>query len=144
MLSSFGISRGPFSYLIMLLIGIGAFVVIGLLSAQEQAFLQKSVLVDGKVTSFVKDDLNPKSISYAPVVQFITKQGYSVTFTAYGKEANPPGYNVGAVVKLGYDPKNPYNAVILGSQNNTYMLLGGIGLLNIGIAAAGLLLKWGK
>lgn len=57
MLSSFGISRGPFSYLIMLLIGIGAFVVIGLLSAQEQAFLQKSVLVDGKVTSFVKDDL---------------------------------------------------------------------------------------
>ena len=92
----------------------------------------------------MKDDLNPKSISYAPVVQFITKQGYSVTFTAYGKEANPPGYNVGAVVKLGYDPKNPYNAVILGSQNNTYMLLGGIGLLNIGIAAAGLLLKWGK
>ena len=32
----------------------------------------------------------------------------------------------------------------VGSQNNTYMLLGGIGLLNIGIAAAGLLLKWGK
>jgi len=74
--------------------------------------------------------------SYAPVVDFRTMEGETIRFTD-GVGTIPPDYEVGAEVKVLYDPHDAHNAQVV-SWKRLWLgptLLIGSGLLPVLIAA---------
>lgn len=78
----------------------------------KQAFLEKSEVAQGTVVELLSTK-SKNSISYRPVVQFITKVGEKIKFSS-SVGSNPASYNVGENVEVLYDPINPNKAEING------------------------------
>lgn len=97
------------------------------LTYRQRALEKEGIEVRGVVVE-LQENYDNDSSTYAPVVQFKTENGQSVTFTS-SYSSNPPSYNVGESVTVVYPPVAPENAIIKGDGqvlHIIFMLLGGI------------------
>lgn len=97
------------------LFGIIGFILLGValyLYLDKQAFLDKAEISQGKVIELLRTK-SDNSISYRPVVEYITKKGIKIEFSS-SLSSNPASYNVGENVPVLYDPINPNKAEING------------------------------
>lgn len=78
----------------------------------KQAFLKKAEVTQGTVVELLSTK-SKNSISYCPVIEFITKTGKKIKISS-SVSSNPPSYNVGENVEVLYDPINPNKADING------------------------------
>lgn len=142
-------SRGPrqagaFVGIPFALIGIGALVGCVAWTTSMQRFIARAEKAQGRVVALVPhrgDD----STTYAPTVEFLAKDGKTVTFTD-SVSSNPPSHQEGDVVPVLYDPAKPEDAhidsfwdlwlgqVILGVLGTVFTLVG-LGVLATGLRA---------
>jgi hypothetical protein len=87
-----------------LLFVIGVFILI-----RTRAFISSSQETKGTVIRMLSSSGSEGGTVYAPVFRFTTIQGQAmeVEEKVY---SNPPGFSVGEVVDILYDPQNPGNA----------------------------------
>jgi len=80
------------------------------LYSDKQAFKKKAEISQGVVVELIIERFD-KTIMYAPIISFTTKEGDKIEFTsAIGN--NSPSYRVGETVEIIYDPKEPNKADI--------------------------------
>lgn len=112
-----------FGFVGSILFIIGVFIFI-----RTRAFISRSQEVKGSVIKMLTSHGSEGGTVYAPVFRFTTIQGQSmeVAETVY---SSPPGYTVGEVVDILYDPQDPSNARAKkwGSLYFLPLLLGGLG-----------------
>jgi hypothetical protein len=97
---------------------VGAVLIIGAVLAVQstRSFLTDSVSTRGTVQELVArssttSDRRTTTITYAPVVQFSTPQGETVTFVS-STASDPPDYQVGETVEVLYSRTDPHRARI--------------------------------
>ncbi|WP_341522091.1 DUF3592 domain-containing protein [Pseudomonas sp. G.S.17] len=76
------------------------------------AFLENAVSVEGTVID-LDSQRSQDSITFKPVVQFVTEDGQTVEFTS-SAGTNPPSYSVGEKVEVLYAPEDPQGAKLSG------------------------------
>lgn len=114
-----------------------AFVTIGLifialalyLYQDKQVFLKKAEITQGIVIQLLSSR-SENSITYHPVIVFVTKTGNKISF-ASSVSSNPPSYNEGESVEVIYDSDNPNKAEI-NSFTSLYLgiiILGSLGTI---------------
>ena len=97
-----------------------------------QSFLTSAIETEGTVINLIGSSsvhsssssdsiLNRSSDTYAPVVQFKTKEGKSITFKS-SVSSNPHSYSIGESIKVLYRESDPNNAIV----NSFFALWGGI------------------
>jgi hypothetical protein len=129
-------SRRVWPFLLIPLIAVAPFLLIGLSQAyqvvqQERNWISApGTVVDNTIVA------RATGASYAPVVEFRTMEGETVRFTD-DVGTVPPEYEVGAKVKVLYDPNDPHNAQLVSWERLWIgpVLLIGSGLLPVLIAA---------
>lgn len=88
-----------------------------LLFNSTRSFISEAELTQGTVTELVesrsKSDDGSNSITYAPVVSFVTDAAQQVTYHS-STSSNPPSYQVGETVEMYYLPEQPNKAKING------------------------------
>lgn len=105
-----------------------------------RAWLARSVEAQGSVIEMVRvRDSDTGSLSFAPLVRFITADGNTIEFQST-VQSNPPGYRAGQNVTVLYDPAKPNSAALSGlfSIWGVPVILGIIGVVftAFGLAAA--------
>jgi len=116
----------------------GLFVLISVfLYIRTKNFLGKAQEVKGTVIQMVYSSDSEGGGGYAPVYQFRTLEGQDIVIQD-GISSNPPGFKVGQVIKVLYDPGNPRKARINKWMNLYFvpLLLGGMGLAFGGVGIA--------
>jgi hypothetical protein len=113
---------------VFLLVGCGLLIGAVFLFKDTQSFLKIAERTDGKVVDLVAfestdTDDNRRSVTYAPVVEFLTKEGEKITFTS-STRSYPPSYSRGEAVEIFYLPGNPEKAKI-----NDFFSLWGIAVV---------------
>ena len=103
----------------------GAFVI----CSSTASFLERSVTAQGTVEELIRSR-SSDSVSYYPLVQFITSDGQQVEFQT-NSGSNPPLYDQGERVSVLYEPSSPQAAKIDGffSLWGGALIVGGIGLV---------------
>ena len=109
-------------------------------SLKTQSFMAPAVKTEGVVTDLIATlssrtsstgttSIAGRSYVYAPVVQFQTNNGKSITFES-SVSSNPPDYAVGDSVQVLYIEDNPSHAKIYGffSLWGGSLIIGGIGM----------------
>jgi hypothetical protein len=91
------------------LVGALLFVIGVFLFIRTRAFVSSSQEVKGTVIRMLSSSGSEGGTVYAPVFKFTTIQG-QVIEVEEKVYSNPPGFSVGEVVDMLYDPKNPGNA----------------------------------
>jgi hypothetical protein len=91
------------------LVGALLFVIGVFLFIRTRAFVSSSQEVKGTVIRMLSSSGSEGGTVYAPVFKFTTIQG-QVIEVEEKVYSNPPGFSVGQVVDMLYDPKNPGNA----------------------------------
>lgn len=128
--------KGLSPFLLIPLVVGAPFLLLGLSQVYKVVQLERSwisapgTVVDNMTVAFAT------GASYAPVVDFRTMEGETVRFTD-GVGTIPPDYEVGAKVKVLYDPNDVHNAQVV-SWKRLWLgptLLIGSGLLPVLIAA---------
>jgi hypothetical protein len=97
------------------------------LTYSQRALESQGVEAPGVVVD-LQENYESDGSTYAPVVQFKTESGQSVTFTS-SYSSSPPSYDVGKTVTVVYPPEAPEKAIIKGDGQIVhiiFMLLGGI------------------
>lgn len=97
------------------------------LTYRQRALEKEGIEARGVVVD-LQENYDSDGSSYAPVVQFKTENGQSVTFTS-SYSANPPSYDVGDTVTVVYPLETPEDAIIKGDGqvlHIIFMLLGGL------------------
>ena len=112
-----------FGFVGSILFIIGVFIFI-----RTRAFISRAQAVKGTVIKMLSSSGSEGGTVYAPVFRFTTIEGQSME-VAESVYSNPPGYSVGDVVEVLYDPQNPSNARTskMGSLYFVPLLLGGLG-----------------
>lgn len=104
--------------------GVGFFLLRFVLS--ERAALRKkvetSLKADGVVVRMLRDTSDSETYFHYPVVRFTTGKGEQIEFEASIRR-EPPRHKVGDRVPVYYDPANPGDADILGTEQNTHIVL---------------------
>ncbi|WP_415888467.1 DUF3592 domain-containing protein [Neptuniibacter sp. SY11_33] len=100
-------------------IGLGLLVLAFVLFTNTKSFLETAVTAEGTVIE-LRASRSSDSLTYHPVVSFVTKQGQQVTFSS-SAGSNPPSYSQGEVVEVLYQSKSPQDAKI----NGFFTLWGG-------------------
>lgn len=120
---------------VFLLVGCGLLIGAVFLFKDAQSFLKIAERTDGKVVDLVAfestdTDDNRRSVTYAPVVEFLTKEGEKITFTS-GTRSYPPSYSRGEAVEIFYLPSNPEKAKIddFFSLWGIAVVFGGLGIV---------------
>jgi hypothetical protein len=96
------------------------------LTYRQRALEKQGIEAPGVVVD-LQENYDSDGSTYAPVVQFKTKSGQSVTFTS-SYSSNPPSYDVGDAVTVVYPLEASENAIIKGDGqilHIIFMLLGG-------------------
>ncbi|WP_160152282.1 DUF3592 domain-containing protein [Microbulbifer sp. ALW1] len=88
-----------------------------------QDFLKSAASADGTVVALVPSR-SSDSVTYAPVVQFMDKNGVLIEFRS-SSSSNPPSYHEGEVVEVLYPESAPQRAKI----NGFFSLWGGATIL---------------
>jgi hypothetical protein len=91
------------------LVGALLFVIGVFLFIRTRAFVSSSQEVKGTVIRMLSSSGSEGGTVYAPVFKFTTIQGQVIEMEEK-VYSNPPGFSVGEVVDMLYDPKNPSNA----------------------------------
>jgi hypothetical protein len=91
------------------LVGALLFVIGVFLFIRTRAFISSSQEVKGTVIRMLSSSGSEGGTVYAPVFKFTTIQG-QVIEVEEKVYSSPPGFSVGEVVDMLYDPKNPGNA----------------------------------
>ncbi len=117
---------------VFLLVGCGLLIGAVFLFKDTQSFLKIAARTDGKVVDLVAfestdTDDNRRSVTYAPVVEFLTKEGEKITFTS-STRSYPPSYSRREAVEIFYLPSNPEKAKI-----NDFFSLWGIAVVFAGL-----------
>lgn len=120
---------------VFLLVGCGLLIGAVFLFKDTQSFLKIAARTDGKVVDLVAfestdTDDNRRSVTYAPVVEFLTKEGEKITFTS-STRSYPPSYSRGEAVEIFYLPSNPEKAKIddFFSLWGIAVVFGGLGIV---------------
>jgi hypothetical protein len=118
-----------FSLLGFLLVAIGVFILI-----RTRAFISRSQETKGTVINLLTSHGSEGGITYAPVFRFTTIQG-QVMEVAESVYSNPPGFSVGQIVDILYDPQDPSNARAKKWSSLYFvpLLLGGMGAIFGGV-----------
>ncbi|MBZ5486802.1 DUF3592 domain-containing protein [Halomonas aquamarina] len=114
---------------VFLLLGAVFLVLACFLYQQSRAFYDQAVSAEGTVIELV-ERRSEDSITYRPVVEFVTGDGTQVEFTSR-VGSNPPGYAIGERVEVLFDPDNPNNARLDGffESMGAWLIFGAIGAL---------------
>ncbi len=121
----------------------GLLFVIGVfLFMRTRMFISSSQEVKGTVTRMLSSFGSEGGTVYAPVFKFTTIQG-QVIEVEEKVYSSPPGFSVGEVVDILYDPQNPGNARAKkwSSLYFTPLLLSGMGAIFGGIGLVRLVVK---
>ncbi len=106
---------------------------------QTRTFYREASRANGTVIELVREK-SSDSITYAPVVRFVTDADESVEFTS-GTSSNPPSYTEGESVEVLYRTAEPHDAringffslwlgpIITGGLGTIFTLIGGVLLL---------------
>lgn len=118
----FPILKYTFGVISLVLLG-GAY----FLYQNTQEFLGSALSAQGSVIELARS-YSSDSITYAPVVEFTTRNGQAITFTS-STSSNPPSYSVGESVEVFYQENEPRKARINGffSLWGASTILAGIG-----------------
>lgn len=92
------------------------------------SFLKEAVMTDGTVIELLASR-SDNSITYRPVVQFLSEQGQLIEFVS-STGSNPASYSQGEQVKVLYLPMQPSDAKI-----NGFFSLWGVAIILAGIGA---------
>lgn len=100
-------------------------------------FIQNSSRAEGHIIALTPTVDNENQTNYAPIFRFIADNGQTYTITA-SVSSNPPGFDVGDVIKILYPKNSPEKASIdsFGQLWFIPMVITGIGLTHGLIAAA--------
>lgn len=118
--------------MVYLALGIGVvFLAVGLgFTTSQVRFLARSQSADARVVELLREKSDQGGYVYRPELQYVTpaRQTARVTFST---ASDPPGYYVGEVVPILFDPKEPASAI-----PNTFwgrwlftIIFGGVGVL---------------
>lgn len=104
--------------IIFTLIGIALLIGAVLSFNSTNTFVSKAQLTEGTVTELLprvsKDsDSGSTSVTYAPVVEFVTDAGQTITYIS-SSSSNPPSYQPGETMSIYYLPNSPQTAKIDG------------------------------
>lgn len=118
------------------LIGIGLLGGAYYLYQSTQDFLGTALSAQGTVVELVRSR-SRDSTTYAPVVNFTTNEGKTISFTST-TSSNPPSYTEGETVQVFYQADRPEAAKINGffSLWGGTLILGGIGAVFFAISAS--------
>lgn len=127
---------------IFLLVGIGLLATATRHGLHTRVFLDKAREAAGEVVALEEEPAMEAgdSRTYRPVVSYATGSGQRVRFSSMA-HSNPPEYELGASVRVLYDPERPHEARIR-SFTELWMpllLLGGLGGIFTALGAAILL-----
>lgn len=124
------------------IIGIGLLAGAYYLYQSTQDFLGSALSAQGTVVELSlsrshKSGSSNSSVTYAPVVNFTTNEGKSITFTST-TSSNPPSYTEGETVEVFYQADRPESAKINGffSLWGGTLILSGIGAVFFAIGAS--------
>ncbi|WP_415903900.1 DUF3592 domain-containing protein [Neptuniibacter sp. QD48_55] len=101
------------------LIGLGLLILAFVLFTNTKSFLETAVTAEGTVIE-LRASRSSDSLTYHPVVSFVTNEGQQVTFSS-SAGSNPPSYSQGEVVEVLYQANSPQDAKI----NGFFTLWGG-------------------
>lgn len=121
----------------------GLLFVIGVfLFIRTRAFISSSQEVKGTVIRMLSSSGSEGGTVYAPVFKFTTIQG-QVMEVEEKVYSSPPGFSVGEVVDILYDPQNPGNARAKKWSSLYFvpLLLSGMGAIFGGIGLVSLVVK---
>ena len=113
----------------LLLFGIAVFIYI-----RTRTFINTAQEVKGTVVQMVYRTSSKGGGSYAPVYQFRTINGQTITVQD-SLSSNPPQFQVGQEIDILYNPEDPQKSYINKWMNLYFLpaLLGGMGLLFGGV-----------
>lgn len=104
--------RNLFGVSLIFLCGI-LFFGIGSASTFRRDRLEETGLETPGVVIELRENYDEDGVTYTPKVQFITMEGVSIEFySSYA--SNPPSYQIGELVTVVYQPRNPEDAIIKG------------------------------
>ena len=87
------------------------FAAAGVLFFLELRFLSQAETVTGVVKTFRLSEGSEGGSTYCPLIEFITKEGETITFDTRMCSSKKP-YEAGEAVKVFYDPQNPQKAQV--------------------------------
>jgi hypothetical protein len=118
------------------LIGLGMLVGAFFWYKSTNEFLADAITAEGTVIE-LRLSRSSDSTTYAPVVNFITQDGETITFVS-SVSSNPPSYRVGEKADIFYLPADPYDAKLDGffSLWGGATIVGGMGGLFFLIGSA--------
>jgi hypothetical protein len=124
------------------LVGALLFVIGVFLFIRTRAFISSSQQTKGTVIRMLSSSGSEGGTVYAPVFKFTTIQG-QVMEVEEKVYSSPPGFSVGEVVDILYDPRNPGNArpKKWSSLYFVPLLLSGLGAVFGGIGVVVLIVK---
>lgn len=101
---------------VFLLVGCGLLIGASFLFKNTQSFLKIAERTQARVVDLVasesRDTDNSRgSVTYRPVVEFLTKEGEKITFTS-SSGSYPPSYSRGETIEVFYLPSDPEEAKI--------------------------------
>lgn len=103
---------------LFILVGMGLLVGAFLSYDNTNSFLEKAIRADGVIVKNlerkdvdVDTESHRKSVTYFPVIHFVTPKGERIEFNSL-VGSNPPRYSVGQKISVLYFPDNPYEARI--------------------------------
>ena len=121
--------------IIFTLVGIVLLLITFFTFNNTQKFLDKARLTQGVVTELLPresrdSDSKKVSTTYAPVVEFITDAGETITYIS-SSSSNPPSYDTGESISIYYLPDSPQRAKIDGFMDLWFgtVILAGFGSL---------------
>lgn len=95
-----------------LLAGIGMLAATCFTYIDTNTFLKNAIKAEGTVIELIRSR-SDDSITYQPVVVFVSQKGEEIEFTS-SVGSNPPSYSKGQTVEIFYLPENPQTAEING------------------------------
>ena len=99
------------------------FFAVGSRLTYRQRALEKQGMETAGTMVDLQENYDSEGSTYAPVVQFKTKNGQSVTFTS-SYSSKPPSYNAGETVTVVYPLETPENATIKGDGQMLHIIFG--------------------
>lgn len=111
------------------IVGLGLLVGAFILFTNTKHFLEDALTTDGTVIELVRSRSSSNSsdsITYKPVVEFVTQDGTTVEFMS-SSGSNPPSYTRGNIVEVMYHNSFPEKAKI----NSFFSLWGGATIFTI-------------